>query len=139
MFHSNGQKSMKNFFRTLKTELVKKLFLLYPNLSTRSIFMLTHPALKLDPSQHQSFQVGNVSFFSILECSQKMKKICQLCIVNLVKSYPLYKLVNISSSVHHIRSKSFVITTQATVLPVGRKKKIVSPVLLIPSDHYSVH
>ena len=50
---------MKNFFGTLKTELVKKLFLLYPILSTRSVFMLTHPALVLDPSWYKSFQVEN--------------------------------------------------------------------------------
>ena len=56
MFHSNGPKSMKNVSRTLKTELVKKLYLLYPILSTHSIFVLTHPALVLDPSWYKSFQ-----------------------------------------------------------------------------------
>ena len=47
-------------FRTMKTELVKKLFLLYAILSTRSIFMLTSPALGLDASWYKIFQVENV-------------------------------------------------------------------------------
>ena len=53
-------KEQKNFFGTLKTELVKKLFLLCPILNTRSIFMLTHPALVLDPSWYKNFQVENI-------------------------------------------------------------------------------
>ena len=36
---------------------------------------------------------------------------CQPCIVNFVESYSLYKVMSISSSVHHIRSKSFAITS----------------------------
>ena len=53
-------KEHEELFGTLKIELVKKLFLLYPIPSTRSIFMLTHPALVLDPSWYKSFQVENV-------------------------------------------------------------------------------
>ena len=111
MFHSNGQKSTKNFFGTLKTELVKKLFLLHPILSTRSIIMLTHSALVLDPSWYKRFQVENVQFRSIPECSQKMNKRSQLCVVNFAVSDPPYRLMSISSLVHHIRSKLFVITS----------------------------
>ena len=59
----------------------------------------------------QEFPSGNVYFFSILEYSRKMNKRCQLCIVNFVESYLLHKLMDISSSVHHIQSKHFVMTS----------------------------
>ena len=101
----------EKLFRTSKTELVKKLFLLYPIPGTHFIFMLIHPALVLDPSWYKSFQVKNVEFRSILECSQRMNKRFQPCIVKFVESYPLYKLMSISSSVHHIPSNFFVTTS----------------------------
>ena len=53
-------KEHEELFRNIETELAKKLFLLYPILSTRSIFMLTHPSLVLDPSWYKSFQGENV-------------------------------------------------------------------------------
>ena len=59
----------------------------------------------------QEFPSGKciVSFNSRVFTKDELK--CQLCIVNYVESYPLYKLMSISSLVHHIRSKNFVITS----------------------------
>ena len=53
-------KEHEKLFQNNKDRITKKLVLLYPILSTRSIFMLTHPALVLDPSWYNSVQVENV-------------------------------------------------------------------------------
>ena len=58
---------------------------------------------------------------------------CQLCTVKFVEWYPLYKLMSNSSSAHHI--PALCLWSQSIAVPVGTKKKIVSGILLIPSDH----
>ena len=104
-------KEHEELFRNIKDRISEETILAVPNHKYPFHIHVDSSSIGTGSILIQEFPSGKrlVSFNSRVFTKDEQR--CQLCIVNFVESYRLYKLMSISSLVLHIRSKFFVITS----------------------------
>ena len=88
-------KEHEELFRNIKDRISEETILAVPNPKYPFHIHVDSSSIGTGSILVQEFPSGKRKFRSILECSLKMNKRCQLYIVNFVESYPLYKLKSI--------------------------------------------